>query len=605
MPPDQHFMSGLLSDLSELSCLGPRKPLSHAADSASRKLEGVFIFLPLPVQPDIILQIKTLGGRIVGSLEFDEGSVRKSATHCVVPCGLSEHALRSNPKLEHALRTCREVGHPIAVETTWIDKVARSETWHVVLHEEHTPPVLALLDLVGGRTPRRPAALPPGWPQGFASSSLVDLVGVEDARAVMPTWREPGLESERPEPELARYGSNALGAAPPMPPASAHASASAPTSAPTRPQLSSSLAETYAFLRRVHPDQLESEQMAKAIENSLLDFALQLHAHRGDAPCVVENPSEVLGVVPGAPAADVRAAYRRLALKAHPDHGGSPAAFLRLQRAYKRLMAETEPSVVAPATAPNAPLRGQSVALLTLTGPRVDLELREHRALVEAWFEREGANLEAATTALKLALSALGLTIKDVGSTNRNERGDTMFNQCFYLSLARAFLREEATSGTEPTRSLIEETALNFKRVVEAAVLRAHPEWAGTHVGEDLQAFSDFLFFVLSGGNALLSELAVAIFDSTSGAVEVFRGVHYPDGQGSGSVTSQGGGARTLRSGSEEDEQRANLLCLHYVPGHYQALIATNAHGNARGPTLAELVATLDLYGVRFVLTDG
>ena len=40
-----------------------------------------------------------------------------------------------------------------------------------------------------------------------------------------------------------------------------------------------------------------------------------------------------------------------------------------------------------------------------LTGPRVDLELREHRALVEAWFEREGADLEAATTALQLALS--------------------------------------------------------------------------------------------------------------------------------------------------------------------------------------------------------
>jgi len=634
MPPDQHFLSGLL-DLSDLSCLGPRKPLSHAADSATGKLEGVFIFLPLPVKPDIILQIKTLGGRIVGSLESVVDGVRKSATHCVVPCGLSEDAVRSDRKLEHALRTCREVGHPIAVETTWIDKVARSETWHVVLHEEHTPPVLALLDLVGGRTPRRLAALPPGWPQGFGSAST----GFEDARAVMPTWREPGLESERPEQELARNVSNALGAAPPMPPASKHAPyrapTSAPTSAPKRPQLSGSLAETFAFLRRVHPDQLESEQMAKAIENSLLDFALQLHAHRGDAPSVVpgvvEDPLEVLGVVPGAPAAEVRAAFRyavpdclphqsdclphqvraafrRLALKAHPDRGGSPAAFLRLQRAYQRLTAETEPSVDAPATAPNAPLRGQSVSLLT--GPRVDLELREHRALVEAWFEREGANLEAAATALQLALSALGLTVKDVGTTNRNERGETMANQCFYLSLARAFLREDATSGTEPARSLIDETALTFKRVIEAAVLRSHPEWAGTQVGDDLQAFSDFLFFVLGSGsgNALLSELAVAIFDSTSGAVEVFRGIHYPDGKGSGcgtgDGTGEGGSAGTRRRGSE-DEQRANLLCLHYVPGHYQALVATNAHGDARGPTLAELVSTLDLYQVRYVLTDG
>jgi len=113
------------------------------------------------------------------------------------------------------------------------------------------------------------------------------------------------------------------------------------------------------------------------------------------------------------------------------------------------------------------------------------------------------------------------------GSTNRNESGTIMYNQCFYLSLARAFLREDGHGG-EPQRNVVQETALHFKRVIETAVLRAHPEWAETQVGEDLQAFSDFLFYILSGSNAMLSELAVAVFDSTSGGVEVYRGAHYP-----------------------------------------------------------------------------
>eukprot|EP00966_Prymnesium_polylepis_P012976 299114-Prymnesium_polylepis.1 len=35
--------------------------------------------------------------------------------------------------------------------------------------------------------------------------------------------------------------------------------------------------------------------------------------------------------------------------------------------------------------------------------------------------------------------------------------------------------------------AVLEETALHLKRVIEAAVLRAHPEWAGKSVGEDIE----------------------------------------------------------------------------------------------------------------------
>ena len=62
-----------------------------------------------------------------------------------------------------------------------------------------------------------------------------------------------------------------------------------------------------------------------------------------------------------------------------------------------------------------------------------------------------------------------------------------MENQCFYLSLARSYIG--------PCRSqLLQQTALNFKRVIEDAVCREHPEWQGTDkIGEDMAAFADFI----------------------------------------------------------------------------------------------------------------
>ena len=234
-----------------------------------------------------------------------------------------------------------------------------------------------------------------------------------------------------------------------------------------------------------------------------------------------------------------------------------------------------------------------------LAAGRASEELREHRLLVEQWFARDGASLAESVAALGAATTELGLAVRDLGATNVNEAGETIYNQCFYLSLARAFLRDDGHGG-EPARPVIAETALHFKRVVEAAVLRAHPEWADKSVGEDLQAFSDFLFFVLGGSNALLSELCVAVFDSVSGGVEVYKGLHYPDSasDAAGSPAARRGGGR--RSVSDE-QQRANLLCIKYVPGHYQALVPSAG----AGPTLAEALRCLDLYGVTYVVTDG
>jgi DnaJ-domain-containing protein 1 len=50
------------------------------------------------------------------------------------------------------------------------------------------------------------------------------------------------------------------------------------------------------------------------------------------------DPHALLGVAPGAPLEEVKAAFRRKALEHHPDRGGEAAAFIAVKRAYDRIM---------------------------------------------------------------------------------------------------------------------------------------------------------------------------------------------------------------------------------------------------------------------------
>lgn len=54
------------------------------------------------------------------------------------------------------------------------------------------------------------------------------------------------------------------------------------------------------------------------------------------------KPHEVLGVSLDASPPEVRAAYKRLAMKHHPDRNGDPQEFLRVQAAYEALRAKSE-----------------------------------------------------------------------------------------------------------------------------------------------------------------------------------------------------------------------------------------------------------------------
>lgn len=51
----------------------------------------------------------------------------------------------------------------------------------------------------------------------------------------------------------------------------------------------------------------------------------------------MSSPADILGVTPTATPDEIRAAFRRLAMKHHPDRGGDPEEFQKIKAAYERL----------------------------------------------------------------------------------------------------------------------------------------------------------------------------------------------------------------------------------------------------------------------------
>ena len=499
-------------------------------------LAGASLFM-LGCSEEHVGIVDALGGRRCSSLA--------DATHCLVRPGLG---LRAEADVLDALQAAKQASVPV-VEAHWLQRIAGlsgEEHWSDVPIDSFVPPIMAE---VGGRTGRTPRATTQG--------------------------------------------------------------------------LSSSLDETWAFLMREHPEDIEEDELRRAIELSLLDCAITLrrstmlpHDAQDQA---IEASRRLLGVDAGATAAELRAAWRAKAKVAHPDKGGAPEAFDALLRAYHTLSrtlpgAQTQPVKATGQSSGRGWLEGGTMLALGWARPSQQQQqqsgaalapteqLLRHRTLVESICERHGADASELQLRQSHAAQSLGLETLDVGASNRNERGATLSNQCFYLSLACSYLGAEAahsirrgvgvgvaaggwpwsTKGGAGGVSLLHETALHLKRVIEAAVLRSHPEWGGSRVGEEVQAFSDFLFFVLDSPT-LLSELAIAVWDAESGFVEVYQGKYYEE--------------------RSEEERRANLLTVRYIPGHYQALVG--APGLDTRPTLADLRACLEAHEVLYVITDG
>jgi hypothetical protein len=250
-------------------------PPSQAA--GGRPLEGMLIHFPLRIEVPDSKQIgypgrvRALGGRIMPTMQC-------AFTHCVVPFGLTENDAARDPDLLRLLRHCSAHGICV-VEPSWVDAVAAvpgDADWASVSVDTHVPPIMALLD---------------------------DL---------------PSQQSPPPAVVEQRGGDEV-------------AAATAAVRARAQEPLSTSLGETWAFLRRAHPEQTEADLLARAIEQSMLDFALQLrHVGRG-APPPTEDPYSVLGISgEGATVSVIRSAYRKRALETHPDRGGTPGAFLQV-----------------------------------------------------------------------------------------------------------------------------------------------------------------------------------------------------------------------------------------------------------------------------------
>jgi len=225
-------------------------------------------------------------------------------------------------------------------------------------------------------------------------------------------------------------------------------------------------------------------------------------------------------------------------------------------------------------------------------------------------FESHGANLDTNLESMEIAMNELGLYPKDAGATNINENNETITNSCFYLSLSASYLHgigalseecyevnlekksfRSSKNGDEELsadEALIGETALDLKRTIETAVVSAHPEWAEQGVvGEEVQAFSDFLVYALDDTQTILSDWAVVVFDSVSGFVDVYKGKNYLE---------------ETKKYPADEWAKSNTISLKYLSGHYQPLFP---YSQELRPTLLTLLKCLDKNGVLYTITDG
>lgn len=366
--------------------------------------------------------------------------------------------------------------------------------------------------------------------------------------------------------------------------------------------LSASINETYRTLTAENPDVMEEEATKRAVELSLLDFALvrgsssaksgqnKTPNNRSDS-----SPYAILKVDPGASPDAIKIAYRRRALETHPDKGGKPGQFEEVAHAYRTLLNVANGNALGVSFS-----RDDSEIPLKNTA-HWDTELKEHRNLVRELYQSHGQDIDDCLNRQNFALAQLGLCRKEAGSQTYNENRDLIRNSCFYLSLAASYLsgigaltvwdkigEDVGHPDTAGDEALIKDTALQLKRLIEASVLSAHPEWAAQgKVGEEVQAFSDFLVYTLDS-QTIVGDWAIVVFDTSSGFVDVYRGQSYKDEQ---------------EDTADELFAASNTLTLQFTPGHYQPLVMAGA--DSMRPSLKKIVSVLDLCSVVYVLTDG
>ncbi|KAG7345837.1 DnaJ protein [Nitzschia inconspicua] len=367
-----------------------------------------------------------------------------------------------------------------------------------------------------------------------------------------------------------------------------------------RTQLDHSIHTTFEEITREQPHLLEETAIQRAMELSLLDFALveyrgrntqQKEQHQQQQQQQQQqqpiSPHGILGLPSNATISQIKTSYREMARIHHPDKGGDASMFASIAKAYRTLLTQSLTGNNSNNTL-SLSLTIDDKPLLVKSTAHWDEELKSHRQLVQDLFQADGMDLQQCIEKQFLALDLLCLMSKDAGAINHNENNQPISNSCFYLSLATSYLwgigalshHQDNPEDDPSLLLLVQETALQLKRTIEAAVVKAHPEWClQGKVGEECQAFSDFLVYTLDSPT-LLSDWAVIIFDSTSGYVDVYKGRHY-----------------------HTEPLPSNTITLRYIPGHYQALVPNS--DRTKRPNLTDILSALDDHGVFYVVTDG
>ena len=408
-------------------------------------------------------------------------------------------------------------------------------------------------------------------------------------------------------------------------------------------QLSQSLKQTFSDLSKENPEQMEEEAIQRAMELSMLDVAIVSYTkptHRKGGSGSEETPSwydsislsrsstrssfsqqnpydilqlsELEATSPDL----IKAAYRKLARAHHPDKGGDSNKFMAVARAYRTLLSGGSSG----SRSYDDDDDDRSVQRNLKGTAHWDKQLQDHKKLVQEMFQStEGVDMDATIQNQYNVLDMLGLKHQEVGSTNRNEQNELIRNSCFYLSLAASYLwgigaicfnstdydrNEEERKVTEEDMLLVNETALQLKRTIESAVVKAHPEWAAQGmVGEEVQAFSDFLVYTLDSPT-LLSDWAVVVFDACSGYCDIYKGANYnQEDKKWQSTTSSGKKSVDNETNHDEKHAQTNTITIRYVPGHYQPLIPSSI--DASRPSLETILPALDDAGIFYVVTDG
>ena len=317
----------------EQSDLAPPEPL-HA--QKARPLADLHFAVPAQLPAAATRRLHSLGGNVVG--------LDGAPTHCIVPTGITEAELELNELLRSALLRCRADG-VVVLQPSWVEAVGSHTSgggdWSEVSVDDHVAPCRAFLSAAPMAMHEAAAAVssshePPspvsaGARRGARPARAAGGRGVDP----FPAASGPGLNPGRPKwPDRADRS-----AAPPRRPPGSPPAPSASSKPGPKLSLRDSLGETWTYLRRECPEQLEADLVAGAVRRSLLDFAVQPRKRTSAGePIAAPDAHLTLGVARGASAAEVRAAYRKKALQMHPDRGGDASSFLALHLAYRELL---------------------------------------------------------------------------------------------------------------------------------------------------------------------------------------------------------------------------------------------------------------------------